>query len=206
MKRRVSIDNVHYLLLDWNEIDKMVDKLDKRVREKPYNPNLIVGVLRGGAIVASLLSDRLGMHNIRTVGARVYQRTGEIGDKVDIYQHIAMNDLGGFDVLVVEDVVDTGTTCTTILEEQIYPKKPRNLCVASLHIKPWTKYKPDIYLEETDFWIWYPWELYETGRDIYVDLLKKHDPQTAKNILIEKFKLDPKIVERVIKSVKISTL
>lgn len=202
MRREVSIDDVRYLLVGWKEIDRMIDELEDRIREKPYKPSLIVGVLRGGAVVASLLSDRLGMHNIRSVGARIYERTGKRGEKVDIYQQLLTGDLGGFDVLAVEDVVDTGTTYTSILQQQIYPKKPRSLCTVSLHIKPWTKYRPDIYIEETDSWIWYPWETYETGRDIYIDLLRKHDPQTSRNILVEKFKIKPSTVERIAKSAR----
>jgi hypoxanthine phosphoribosyltransferase len=140
------------------------------------------------------------MYSVRGVGARVYQRTGKIGDNLEIYQSLPLNDLRGYDVLVAEDVVDTGTTFMGVLEGQIHSKNPRSLYTVSLHIKPWAKYKPDIYLEETACWIWYPWESYEVGRDVYADLAKKHTPELAKKILVDEFELKPRVVERIVKS------
>jgi hypoxanthine phosphoribosyltransferase len=200
MKREVSVEGVLYLLLDWKEIDRMINKLADKIEKRPGKPDLIIGVLRGGAVVAALLSDRLNIHNIRSIGARLYQRTGKIGEKIDLYQPLSMSDLSRFDVLVVDDVIDTGTTYTNVLQQQIYPKKPRSLCTISLHIKPWAKYRPDIYLKETECWIWYPWETYDAGRDVYSDLCKSHSPEIARKIMLEQLKLGPAIIKRIAKS------
>lgn len=200
MKREVSVEGVLYLLLDWKEIDRMINKLADKIEKRPGKPDLIIGVLRGGTVVAALLSDRLNIHNIRSIGAKLYQRTGKIGEKIDLYQPLSMSDLSRFDVLVVDDVIDTGTTYTNVLQQQIYPKKPRSLCTISLYIKPWAKYKPDIYLEETECWIWYPWETYDAGRDIYSDLCKSHNPEIARKIMSEQFKLGPAIIKRIAQS------
>jgi len=59
-----------------------------------------------------------------------------------------------------------------ILESEVYPKNPRSLCTVSLHVKPWTKYRPDIYINDTTYWICYPWEIWEVGRDLYDELSK----------------------------------
>ncbi|MEM2128372.1 MAG: hypothetical protein QXN86_01770, partial [Candidatus Methanomethylicaceae archaeon] len=34
--------------------------------------------------------------------------------------------------------------------------------VATLHVKPWSKIKPDYFVESTANWILYPWEYRET--------------------------------------------
>jgi hypothetical protein len=198
MRKEVDVGGTRYLLLDWDEFDTLVDDLADRIKAIAYEPTLIVGIFRGGMTVALCLSDRLGMHDVRGVGARVYQRTGKIGDNLEIYQSLPLKELRDQDVLVVEDVVDTGTTYRGVLESQIHPKNPRSLCTASLHIKPGSKYKPDIYLEETVCWIRYPWERYEAGRDAYLDLLKKYNPEIAKKILIEKFEFKPRVAERIV--------
>lgn len=200
MRKEISVEDTRYLLLDWNEIKVLIDDLADKIETRPHKPNLVIGIFRGGMTVAHLLSDRLGTQNIRGIGARVYQRTGKIGEKLEIYQPLPLNDLRSYDVLVTEDVVDTGTTYKGILGSQIYPRNPRSLCTASLHIKPGAKYKPDVYIEETACWIWYPWEPYEVGRDVYADLLKKHSPETTKKMLVEKFKLEPRVVERIVQS------
>jgi len=198
LRRVVRAGDTHYLLLDWDEIQLLVDRLATKIESMSHKSNLIVGIFRGGMTVAHLLSDSLNMHNLRGIGARVYQRTGKIGDTLEIYQPLPLSDLRDYDVLVAEDVVDTGTTYADVLQHQICPKKPRSLCTASLHIKPWTKYKPDIYMEETSCWIWYPWEPYEVGVDVYVDLSKKLGPEKARETLIEEFELKPRVVERIL--------
>jgi len=200
MKITVNIDDIQYLRLDWNEIERMIDDLADKIRDEQIKPNVIAGVLRGGSIVASLLSDRLGIYRIWSIGAKTYERTGKRGNMVEIYQHLPTHALEKIDVLLIEDVIDTGTTITTILNTEIYSKKSRRIYTASLHIKPWTKYRPDMCMEETKCWIWYPWELYEVGRDIYTDLLKKHDSQRAKKILLEEFKIDQKVLRKIVKS------
>lgn len=200
MGKEVSIDGTRYLILDWKEVNALIDDLANRIEAMPYKPTLIIGIFRGGMIVAHLLSDRLGVYNIRGIGARVYQRTGEIGENLEIYQPLPLKDLRDYDVLVAEDVVDTGTTYKGVLEGEIRPKDPRSLCTASLHVKPWAKYRPDIYIEETACWICYPWEPCEVARDVYRDLLKKHQPEAAKKILVEKFEMEPHIVRRIVES------
>ncbi len=198
MRREISVGDTRYLLLDWNDIRALIDGLASKIETEPNKPNLIVGIFRGGMTVAHLLSDSLNMHDLRGIGARVYQRTGKIGDTLEIYQPLPLNDLRNYDVLVAEDVVDTGTTYADVLKNQIYPKNPRSLRTASLHIKPWTKYKPDLYMEETSCWIWYPWEPYEVGVDVYTDLAKKHGPEKAKTMLDEEFRLEPQVIDRIV--------
>ncbi len=200
MGKEVNIDSASYLILDWKEVNVLIDNLANRIEVMPHMPTLIIGIFRGGMIVAHLLSDRLGVYNIRGIGARVYRRTGEIGESLEIYQPLPLDELRNYDVLVTEDVVDTGTTYKGILEGEIFPKNPRSLCTASLHVKPWANYRPDVYIEERACWICYPWELYEAARDIYQDLMKKYDSEAAEMILVEKFKMKPRIVRRIIES------
>ena len=202
MRKEVSIDDTRYLIFDWKEINGLIDSLTEKIKSKTCETDLIVGIFRGGMTVAHLLSDRLGVYNVRGFGARAYQRTGEIGENLEIYQPLPLDVLRDYNVLIADDVVDTGTTYIGILENQIWPKKPSSLCTVALHVKPWTKYRPDIYIEETDCWICYPWDLYEVGRDVYRELVKKHDSQTAKKILIEKFEIEPYIIERIEDSIR----
>ncbi|UCH02298.1 MAG: phosphoribosyltransferase [Candidatus Bathyarchaeota archaeon] len=200
MRKEVKIDSTRYLLLDWNEIAVLINDLADRIKARCYTPNLIIGIFRGGMMVAHLLSDRLGMYNIRGIGAKLYQRTGKRDDSLDIYQPLPLKDLKAYDVLIADDVLDTGTTFRGVLESQIHPKNPRRLCTVSLHVKPWAKHKPSLYVEETNCWVRYPWESYEVARDIYKDLLETHSPEIAKKLLIEKFEFNPFVIERIANS------
>ena len=66
-------------------------------------------------------------------------------------------------VLVVDDLVDQGETMDTILaflEEKYHPSK---VMTAALLIKPWSKFRPDFFVDTTDAWIVFPWEHGEFG-------------------------------------------
>ncbi|MCD6591955.1 MAG: hypothetical protein J7K78_02940, partial [Thaumarchaeota archaeon] len=46
------------------------------------------------------------------------------------------------------------------------PKNPDEVRVATLHMKPWCRFKPDYYVQLTDAWIIYPWERREVVRQV----------------------------------------
>ena len=200
MGKEIRIESNSYLILGWNDIKALIDTVANQVEDKVFKPSLIIGIFRGGMIVAHLLSDRLGVSNIRGIGAKMYQRIGEIGKELEIYQPLPLKTLGDQDVLVTEDVVDTGTTLKGILEREIYPKYPRSLCTASLFVKTGAKERPDFHCGETTCWICYPWEVWEVGREMYQKLLQKYDSETAEKILIEQFEIEPQIVGRIVEA------
>jgi hypoxanthine phosphoribosyltransferase len=69
--------------------------------------------------------------------------------------------------------------------------------VATLHIKPWTTFKPDYYAREVDAWIVYPWEPLET-MTFMAERLEAEDltSMEVRRRLVE-MGFSPKLVDRL---------
>ena len=197
--REFKLEGTKYRLLTWDDIEEDVEKLSRRIEEKFGVPTIIFGILRGGATVANLLSDRLCMYNVHSVGTKSYKDIAERGE-LDLYQPITVADLSRHDVALVDDVSDTGDTLKDVLSSQIRPRNPRRLCTAALHIKTWTGFVPDFFVRELDGWIVYPWEKYETIRSLGKKLVKKYDLKKAQDVIVKKFGYKSSIVKRILKT------
>jgi len=168
----ISLDGQRFLSVSWRDVEGLVDTLFGQISEG-YWPDTVVGVLRGGVIVANLLSDLLGTQEVFPVGCRAY-RDDERED-VRIYHDLSLRTLVGRKVLLVDDCSDSGGTLTTAMRYLINPRTPDSVKTATLHIKPWTSFKPDFFVESTDAWILYPWERLEAVR-----ILSKRRPPSVK--------------------------
>ena len=157
---------MRFEILLWDDIVRMTFRLAKKIRESGFMPDIIVALLRGGLVPARILSDCLGVNRIFVVGVTFYADVGRTHDKPVITQPLNIN-LGGSNVLIVDDVADTGETLL-LVKEHVSALGADTIKTATLHKKPWSKIKPDFFVSETDSWIVYPWEYTEV-----VDSLRK---------------------------------
>jgi hypoxanthine phosphoribosyltransferase len=181
--KRVSVNGTDYLRLYWSDIEEMIPLLGDKI-EKYFTPSLLIGIQRGGVIVANLLSDYLNVQNVLTIGVKSYKKVCKKG-RLNIYQHLNMKNLKKYDVLLVDDVSDSGSTLKYVLKNEIKPKNPKSLYTASLFIKPKSRFVPSFYLYETSDWIIFPWETMETAKDILEKLLEKYFTKTSKDMIAD---------------------
>lgn len=164
------VNGRQYLTLSWSDIEILIDKLAEQVSSR-YEPNMLIGILRGGAIVASMLSDVLDMREVYTIGCRSYTGVGE-RETLVVYQPLSLDSLWDKNVLVVDDVVDTGETMKHIVQH-VRGLSPKNIKTATLHIKPHTSFVPDFYVENVNAWIVYPWSTNEFVRNLASDMVPR---------------------------------
>jgi len=153
-----------FLRLSWRDIEVYADALESRISDDGYDVDVIVGVLRGGVFLAELLSDLMNVREVYVVGCRSY--TGLSASEVKIYHDLQLSDLSGRSVLLVDDIADTGNTLETAVKNIIIPRRPGKLKTAAPLIKPWSRVKPDYYVDSTDAWVIFPWERAETVRSL----------------------------------------
>ncbi len=199
--RELRVEGRKYYVLTWDDVEEDVEKLSLMIKNAFGTPTIIFGILRGGTTVANLISDRLHMHNVHSIGTKSYKDIAERG-RLDIYQPVTIADLSRHDVLLVDDVSDTGGTFMDVIKSQIEPKKPRRVCTASLHIKPWTRFVPDLFVRKFDGWIVYPWEKHETIRSLGGDLMRRHGLEKAQDVLIKGFGYKPSIVKGILEETR----
>ena len=153
-----------YLKVSWGRLEELVEMLAEKV-SKGDRPDFLIGILRGGMTVAHLLSDILEYDEIYPIGCSSYVDVREKRE-LRVYSPLVLRDLSGKRVLVVDDVADSGGTLREIVRREVMPKNPLEVKTATLHIKPWSTFKPDYYVEVTDAWIVYPWEKHEIMRQL----------------------------------------
>lgn len=159
-----EVGGYRYLKVSWERLEELVEELAEKI-SVDYRPDILIGILRGGMTVAHFLSDIMGYDEIYPIGCTSYVDVREKRG-LRIYNPLILKDLSGKRVLVVDDVADSGGTLREIVDMEVSPKNPLEVRTATLHIKPWSTFKPDYYVEVTDAWIVYPWEKHEIMRQL----------------------------------------
>jgi len=165
-----EVGGFKYLKLSWSDLEELVDALAEKI-SKSYEPDILIGILRGGATVAHLLSDALGFNRVYPVGCSSYVDIAK-RESLKIYSPLALKDLNDKRVLVIDDVADDGSTLKGVVELEVMPKNPLEIRTATLHMKPWCEFKPDYYVAVTDAWIIYPWEKKEVVKQVAESFFK----------------------------------
>lgn len=185
------------LQYSWNDVLKLCDELARKIKESSYKPDAIVAVARGGWIPARILCDHLEVKELYSVKAEhwgiVATRTGE----ARIKQPLNVN-LEGKNVLIVDDVADTGETIKLVLEH-VKTFSPKEVRIAVIDYKKTSDFVPDYYANYMEEWKWivYPWSL----REDLKDLLKKKEFKDLKEVLEYLRSLDLVVGEDVVREV-----
>ena len=119
MDNKVSVDGLTFVpYLTSAEIDREVKRVASELREdlKGKNP-LFLCVLNGAFIFAADLFREVGLNNARInfVKYSSYEGTSSTGKVKEIMG--LTEDIEGMDVVIVEDIVDTGNTMYRLLED-----------------------------------------------------------------------------------------
>jgi len=139
------------LYYTWQDFEKDCRSLSKEIKQDKFKYEQIVAITRGGLFVAGLLGQFLDSVPIETVSIHSYY--GSERRRIEVLKE------GTSDkpTLICDDVVDTGKTAQAV--KKMYP----NSKIVVLHYKSRNKpiIKPDYFMEDTDDWIVYPWEINE---------------------------------------------
>ncbi len=151
--------------VDWKKIWEMTLRLADQIVTSGFNPDAIVGILRGGYIISRIVADVLGTEELGVVEVKFYKGIGETAERPIITQPL-MIDVRNKNVLIVDDVVDSGRTLE-VVTEQVRLRGASQVRAAALFTKPRSIIKPDYFVEETTNWVIFPWELGEFLRETH---------------------------------------
>jgi hypoxanthine phosphoribosyltransferase len=152
----------------WEDVERLSEELAQMIIESGYEPGVVVAISRGGFDPARILCDQLGIRRLASVQVEFYSGVQDTAEKPRIVYPLNA-DVRGKSVLLVDDVSDTGVSLEAA-KDHVLEGGPGDLRVATLHIKPWTSFKPDYHASETEAWIVYPWEPVESVRSIAAKL------------------------------------
>jgi len=169
------LTNERYLHLTWMDVQRLSERLADQIAESGFRPDIIVAVSRGGFDPARILSDELNIRSLASLQVIYYAGINERNDKPQV-KYPLNADISGLNVLVVDDVADSGNSLK-VVKEYIDSLGPREVKMATLHHKPWSSFEPDFYAESVNKWIIYPWEPRESIEDIREKLLSEGVPE-----------------------------
>lgn len=123
------------ILINKSKLEKRIEELGKQI-EKDYEGKEIVfiGILKGSVMFMSELAKNVKSNVVLDfMDVSSYEGTESTG-KIKINKDIR-DSIEGKDVIIVEDIIDTGRTLTYVLE-YLKQKNPNSIKIATMLSKP----------------------------------------------------------------------
>jgi hypoxanthine phosphoribosyltransferase len=153
--------------LTWTQIEDLAIRLADRLTS---NYDVMLVITRGGMVPACIISERLNLRNILVAAVMFYTAQERTLDKPIFLQFPADPLLNRRRVLIVDDVWDSGKTIMAVRERVLDAGGEPETAV--LHYKPahnaYANVQPDFFVDETDAWIVYPWDVGEANLPVGV--------------------------------------
>jgi len=143
-------------LMSWVDLGSGAQELARAVADDGYRPDVILGIARGGLLIAGALGYALGVKNTFTMNVEFYTGVDERLDMPMILPPVPdLVDFADFKVLIADDVADTGATLQLVKE--FCEGKVAEVRCAVLYEKPRSAVKCEYVWRRTDRWITFPW-------------------------------------------------
>lgn len=140
------------LLIEAKEIQNTVKALAEQIKlDYKESDNLVlIGLLRGSVIFISDLIREIGFENstIDFIAVSSYGNKMASSKNIKIIKDIE-EDIEGKDVIIIEDIIDTGYTLNHI-QQLLADRKPKSLKICTLLDKP-SKREVTIHIDYTGF-------------------------------------------------------
>ena len=124
------------ILINKVKLEKRIEEMAKQI-EKDYKDKevVLIGILKGSIMFMADLAKRIKSNNIEIdfMDVSSYEGTESTG-KITINKDLR-NSIEGKDVLIVEDIIDTGRTLTSVIK-YLKEKNPNSIKIATMLSKP----------------------------------------------------------------------
>ncbi|MHA1241076.1 MAG: phosphoribosyltransferase [Promethearchaeota archaeon] len=145
--------------LTWGDIEDYCKKLADLIKKSDFKPEIIVGIQRGGAITAVLLSHLLNIEDFCTIGIRSTKSDDIRAQRMKpiIYDSFSLHLITGKTIILTDDITDTGVTLIEAKKELV-KYGPKEVKSATIICAPASIGKVDFYGKEVKPWVVFPWE------------------------------------------------
>ncbi|WP_182353630.1 phosphoribosyltransferase [Flaviflexus huanghaiensis] len=143
-------------ILTWDGFGDATRELAQSIADSGFKPEVIIAVARGGLLPAGALSYSLGVKLSDAINVEFYTDVEEtLPDPILLAPLLDTDNLAGKDLLVVDDVADSGRTLALVID--ILKTFGGDVRSAVLYGKPHSVVSPDYVWRHTDEWIVFPW-------------------------------------------------
>jgi xanthine phosphoribosyltransferase len=146
--------------VSWEDMHRTSRQLASMLLKEGRKYRAIIAVSRGGLVPAAILARELNIRLVDTICISSYDHDNQRG--LEIIKDV-LDDAE--DILIIDDLVDTGNTAKVIKDK--FP----NAKFITVYAKPKGKPLVDMYVTdvEQDTWIHLPWDLVMKYEDPLVD-------------------------------------
>ena len=143
-------------VLTWAGYGIGIRELARQIAGDGYQPDVILGIARGGLIPTGSLGYALSIKNCYMMNVEYYTDVDERLDvPVILPPYLELVDLEHSNILVIDDVADTGHTLAKVYE--FVEHSVRSVKAAVLYEKSRSVIKCEYVWRRTDQWINFPW-------------------------------------------------
>jgi hypoxanthine phosphoribosyltransferase len=143
-------------ILTWEAFGRESRALAEGIAADGFRPDAILGIARGGLVVAGALAYALDVKNVFMINVEFYTGVDQrLEEPVILPPQLQTHDLRDMRVLVVDDVADTGRTLELVRD--LCRDVTREVRIAVLYEKPGSTVTCEYCCRRTDHWIEFPW-------------------------------------------------
>ena len=176
--------------MSWELFEKLAINVAKSIRKDGFQPDFMVGLARGGWVLSRVLCDFLGVKDLVSLKVEHWGVTATPDGKAQIKYPFDI-DLTGKNVLVVDDITDTGESMLVAVE-YVKSKNPASIKTAALRHIDGSKFTPDYYGDVISWrWVVFPWNFVEDMCNLVPKASKDTDSlDEIKKRMKERFNVD----------------
>ena len=165
-------------ITDWEYIYGLCREVADDVKAAEFEPDVVVALARGGWFGGRCLCDFLGLDDLTSLKVEHYVGTAQTSEEATIKYPMPDDSVAGKDVLVVDDIADTGQSIQTAAE-YVRDSDAASVQTATLQLLDTSEHDPDFVGERLEEWTWvvYPWNFVEDMIELLADLMDKSDQQ-----------------------------
>lgn len=134
--------------MDWDQFEEKIKILAEKIKAE-FQPDMIIGIARGGVVPARLLNRELDVKKMYGISVEEKDKEGKVITDLLI-------DLEGKKILLVEDMLETGRSL--VVAKKYLEEKGAEVKTTCLYTMPQSEIKPDYFLGEVEKAQKFPWE------------------------------------------------
>src|SRR2546429_8492796 len=143
-------------VMTWDDLGTGARELSETIAADGWVPDMILGIARGGLLVAGAIGYALGVKNTFTMNVEFYTGIDERLDMPMILPPVPdLVDFAETKVLIADDVADTGATLKLV--QEFCEGKVAEVRSAVLYEKSRSLVACEYVWKRTDLWIDFPW-------------------------------------------------